>query len=82
MKKPPEYELYDLQADPHEFKNLASDPAHAKTLGRLKTELAAWRKRTGDPLADPKNARKLFDMIRAAKLNRKKLPYGQFMKSK
>ena len=28
MKRPPKYQLYDLQMDPYEFVNLAKDPAH------------------------------------------------------
>ena len=28
----PEFELFDVQSDPHEGKNLASDPAHNETL--------------------------------------------------
>ncbi len=31
-------ELYDLQADPEEWKNLANEPRHAET----KRELARW----------------------------------------
>lgn len=50
---PPEYELYDLQADPWEWKNLAALPEHAETLKRLQTALVDWRKSTQDPLLTP-----------------------------
>jgi iduronate 2-sulfatase len=37
-------ELYDHDADPGEHKNLASDPAHAKTVEELKALLAGgWK---------------------------------------
>jgi len=45
----PAFELYDLEADPHEVKNLASDPRHAKVLEELKEKLKAFQKRTNDP---------------------------------
>jgi N-sulfoglucosamine sulfohydrolase len=35
-------ELYDAEADPHEVKNLAGDPAMAGTLDRLRAALDAW----------------------------------------
>lgn len=38
----PADELYDLDADPFEIDNLASDPAHRDTLERLRRELDAW----------------------------------------
>jgi len=41
-------ELYDLQADPHETKNLASDPAHADTLKRMRKALEEWIEQTND----------------------------------
>jgi N-sulfoglucosamine sulfohydrolase len=44
-----EFELYDLQADPHEIHNLAGDANHAKLLAGLKTKLQTFQKRTGDP---------------------------------
>lgn len=37
-----EEELYDLRSDPDEVRNLADDPAHAATLGRLRADLDAW----------------------------------------
>ncbi len=45
----PKFELYDLQNDPHEVKNLADDPKHEKVLTELKTKLKAFQKRTKDP---------------------------------
>ncbi|HOD83263.1 MAG: Arylsulfatase [Planctomycetes bacterium ADurb.Bin126] len=41
-------ELYDLQADPHETRNLASDPAHADTLKRMRKALEEWIEQTND----------------------------------
>jgi uncharacterized sulfatase len=45
--RPPE-ELYDLEADPWETSSLASDPAHAATLARLRADLDAWMAAQGD----------------------------------
>jgi len=45
----PAFELYDLEADPHEVRNLAGDPAHRETLDRLKGKLRDFQKRTADP---------------------------------
>jgi sialidase-1 len=50
---PPPVELYDLQTDPYEFKNLANDPKHAAAQKRLHSRLREWQRDTGDPLADP-----------------------------
>ncbi len=44
----PEYELFDLRADPYEVKNLADDPAHVETKAELLAELARWRDAIGD----------------------------------
>ena len=38
----PAEELYDLSADPDEWKNLAADPAHAADLSRLRAALDEW----------------------------------------
>ena len=46
-RKPVE-ELYDLQSDPHEIRNLAEDPGHQQTLDRLRRALEAWRAEVGD----------------------------------
>ncbi len=45
----PKEELYDMTADPNELKNLAADPAFAKTLEDLRGKLATWREKTNDP---------------------------------
>jgi N-sulfoglucosamine sulfohydrolase len=43
------FELYDLENDPHEVKNLADDPQHRDTLDRMKAKLKAFQKQTKDP---------------------------------
>ena len=49
--KRPAEELYDVQADPGQMKNLIADPAHAQTLTRLRDRLVNWMKETNDPRA-------------------------------
>ena len=44
----PAEELYDLDADPWELNNLASEPASAEPLARLRAELDSWMKDQGD----------------------------------
>ncbi|MCH7224896.1 sulfatase-like hydrolase/transferase [Haloferula sp. A504] len=41
-------QLFDLKEDPHELDNLADDPAHAKTLARLRELLEKERVRLND----------------------------------
>ena len=57
----PEFELYDLHADPHEFTNLAGRPETAAVQSRLLSELEQWRIDTNDPLLDPQKLRMLID---------------------
>jgi arylsulfatase A-like enzyme len=45
--RPPE-ELYDVEADPHELRDLAGVPSHAPTLEALRAALARWQRETGD----------------------------------
>lgn len=41
-------ELYDLEADPHELDNLATDPAHAAVLAGMASKMWATVRETGD----------------------------------
>ncbi len=43
-------ELYDLQADPYELKNLIDDPAHAAVAMELREKLKTWRLQQGEDL--------------------------------
>jgi arylsulfatase A-like enzyme len=45
----PAAELYDVNADPHQVRNLAADPAHAGTVRRLHEQLTGYLRETGDP---------------------------------
>ena len=45
----PKFELYDLQNDPHEVKNLADDPQYKDKLDQMKAKLKAFQKQTKDP---------------------------------
>jgi len=44
----PSEELYDCVADPRQVRNLAADPAHRATLGRMRARCEAWMVETGD----------------------------------
>ena len=45
----PEFELFDLEADPFEGNNLAQDPAYAEVLAEMKECLRTEQRRTNDP---------------------------------
>ena len=60
-KHPPAVELYDLQTDPHEFRNLAGEPEQRQVQQRLEAELRRWQQKTGDPFADPKKLARYLD---------------------
>jgi len=42
-------ELYDLEQDPHELKNVAADAAYAEVLNDLRERLKTWQEKTRDP---------------------------------
>jgi len=52
-KTKPREELYDLDADPHEIKNLAGSWKHRARLRELRTALDRWMAETGDMGAVP-----------------------------
>jgi len=45
---PPEWELFDLEKDPREMRNVYHDPAYASVVKELKAELARLQKEFGD----------------------------------
>ena len=47
--KRPREELFDLRKDPHQMKNVATDPAYAKEKAELRARLLAYLKATNDP---------------------------------
>ena len=67
MRRPPRYQLYDLQADPYEFRNLADDTKHSGILADLKTRLTQWRIATNVPLMDADKLKPLTAEVRSVK---------------
>ena len=59
----PAEEFYDLEKDPHEVRNLAKDPKHAKELQRLRDILATWMKDTDDQGQYPESAEGLLQVM-------------------
>lgn len=47
-KQRPEYEFYDIVADPFEMNNLVATPAYTKKIQKLKAELEGWMKSQED----------------------------------
>jgi N-sulfoglucosamine sulfohydrolase len=45
----PEEELYDLAKDPEEVRNVATDPAYADVLRRMRADVEQFRVSTHDP---------------------------------
>lgn len=43
-----QWEMFDLQTDPHEMKNIVADPKNVKLVAELKTELTRLRKELDD----------------------------------
>ena len=65
MRQPPPFELYDLQSDPFEFRDLAAEPQHADMLHELQQALLQWRRETGDPLLNPALLQRLTAEVQA-----------------
>jgi N-sulfoglucosamine sulfohydrolase len=76
MEKPARWELYDLQTDPFEFRDLSTDRDHAAVLARLQEQLAQWRQETADPLLQPANLVRLkAEMAAASKKEARELSW-------
>jgi N-sulfoglucosamine sulfohydrolase len=54
----PGEELYDLQADEFEQRNIANDPQYVEIKSRLQSELDAWMKQQGDKGMETENLAK------------------------
>lgn len=78
MRQPPRWELYDLQEDPYEFRNLAESGEHAAILTTLQQQLANWRQETRDPLLHATNLQRLKAEVTAVskKAETKNLTWG------
>lgn len=55
----PAEELYDLESDPHQINNLASDPSHTDNLERHRVILKQWIALSGDKGQFPEGSKQL-----------------------
>ena len=70
FERPPEFELFDLHADPHEFDDLAGDEGCAEVRASLFAALRSWQERIADPLGDAKLRQQFMAEQAAARDNR------------
>ena len=73
LKPRPAEELYDLNADPNEVKNLADNPRYGKTLVELRKKLEAWGRETNDQMPGKRTPDE-FDRETGQPLPGRKLP--------
>ena len=59
----PAEELYDLEADPHEVRNLVNDPKHKAELARHRGILRKWMRETDDKGQYPESAEGLLQVL-------------------
>ena len=58
---PPEYELYDLQEDPHEWKNLADDEKYREIKTKLIDAMKSFQREINDPFVNEKNLKSFYE---------------------
>ncbi|MFN4258480.1 MAG: sulfatase [Gemmataceae bacterium] len=75
----PAEELYDLQSDPFELKNLAVDPKYRKTLEELRQRLEQWMEATNDHGRQPESAA-MYDSDMAVYLQGKQGDQGNILR--
>ena len=73
IEESPAEELYDLIEDPWQLRNLAGDPAHAKTKERHEKQMTDYQRLTGDPRVT--GEMKIFEATRAKVVETKKSGY-------
>lgn len=68
---PAEYELFDLEKDPYEWKNLAESPEYQKKKKELIGAMKEFQREINDPFLDPKN----LDRFEAEQIKYQKVNY-------
>ena len=67
VKRRVEEELYDLEKDPHQIVNLASDPRYQKALEEHRSFLNAWQEQTDDKGRYPESQESLRLVFKSSK---------------